>query len=463
MKKSIVADLHLHSKYSRAVSKDMILPTMARMAKIKGIDLLATGDFTHPLWFKELESQLKVASEGIYQVKTGQEAESLARYILGTEISCIYSQGGKGRRIHLIVFAPNLETVKKINDKLRQAGCNLLSDGRPIIGLSAIQLCELLFGIDERILVVPAHAWTPWFSLYGSKSGFDSIDECFGAFAQRIWAVETGLSSDPLMNWRIGELDSRTIVSFSDAHSPAKLGRELTVLKIKNQKSVPQRQVTEEATKIKDTDKNSARFTYQDFMGALKQDGNWEIAATVEFYPEEGKYHYTGHRNCRVVQSPQQTKKLGTTCPVCGRPLTIGVMHRVEQLAGREIGEKELAITTSKEGVRMLRWQNRPPYMMLVPLQEILAEVQGMGVASKGVQSEYERLITLVGSELQVLTKTSLEELERVSGPRLREAVAKVRKGDIFIDPGYDGVFGTVKIWGEKGKQENQPQQESLF
>jgi uncharacterized protein (TIGR00375 family) len=425
----------------------MTLPTMARMAKVKGIDLLATGDFTHPLWFKELESQLEETSEGIYKVKDGGEAEGMARYILGTEISCIYSQGDKGRRIHLIVFAPNLETVKKINEKMRQAGCNLLSDGRPIIGLSAIQLCELLFGIDERILVVPAHAWTPWFSLYGSKSGFDSIDECFGAFAKRIWAVETGLSSDPLMNWRIAELDSRTIVSFSDAHSPAKLGRELTVF----------------TKKQEIRSKSQGEFSFGDFAGALKQDGEWGIAATVEFYPEEGKYHYTGHRNCRVVQSPQQTKKLGTTCPVCGRPLTIGVMHRVEQLAGREIGEKELAITTSKEGVRMLRWQNRPAYMMLVPLQEILAEVQGMGVASKGVQSEYERLITLVGSELQVLTKTSLEELERVSGPRLREAVEKVRKGDIFIDPGYDGVFGVVKIWGEKEKQAAQPQQESLF
>jgi len=440
---SLVADLHLHSKYSRAVSQEMVLPTMAKMAKIKGIDLLATGDFTHPLWFKELESQLEESSEGIYQVKSGQEAEGLSRYILGTEISCIYSQGDKGRRIHLVVFAPSLGTVKKINEKMRQAGCNLLSDGRPIIGLSAIQLCELLFGVDERILVVPAHVWTPWFSLYGSKSGFDSIKECFGEFADRIWAIETGLSSDPAMNWRIKELDDRAIVSFSDAHSPAKLGRELTVFG--NQSS------------------GKKEFSYADFAGALKREGKWGIAATVEFYPEEGKYHYTGHRNCGVVQSPEETKKKGATCHVCGRPLTVGVMHRVEELAGREIEEADLQVTQTKEGVRMLRYKDRPPYMMLVPLLEVLSEVLDSGVGTKTVQTEYDKLIAQFSSELQVLAKTPVEELERVSGPKLREAIEKVRKGDIFIDPGYDGVFGVVKIWGEKEKQNNQPEQASLF
>jgi len=442
---SLVADLHLHSKYSRAVSQNMVLPTMARMAKIKGIDLLATGDFTHPLWIKELDSQLQEVSEGIYAVKNGEQSGSLARYILGTEISCIYSQGGKGRRIHVLVFTPNLATAHKINEAMSSAGCNLMSDGRPIIGLSAIQLCELLFGIDDDILVVPAHIWTPYFSLYGSKSGFDSIEECFGEFADLIYAVETGLSSDPAMNWRIKDLDSRSIVSFSDAHSPPKLGRELTVFS--NQLSVE-----------KKTD-----FSYQDFVGVLKREGKWEITATVEFYPEEGKYHYTGHRNCKVVQSPEETKKLGTTCPVCGRSLTVGVIHRVEQLAKREIGEKELTITTSKEGVKMFRWQKRPAYMMLVPLLEILAEVQGVGPSSKGVQSEYERVVAQFGSELTVLAKTPLTELERVSGPRLRQAVEKVRKGDIFINPGYDGVFGVVKIWGEEEKLAAQPQQESLF
>ena len=225
MKTSIVADLHFHSKYSRAVSQEMVLLTMAKMAKMQGIDLLATGDFTHPLWSKELDSQLEEVSEGIYAVKDQKNLGNFARYILGTEISCIFSQGGKGRRIHILVFAPSLAVVHKINGAMLQAGCNLMSDGRPIIGLSLIQLCELLWGVDERIVIVGAHVWTPWFGLYGSQSGFDSLAEAFGPYADKIYAVETGLSSNPLMNWRIQELDHRSIVSFSDAHSPAKLGR----------------------------------------------------------------------------------------------------------------------------------------------------------------------------------------------------------------------------------------------
>lgn len=438
----LVADLHLHSKYSRAVSQNMVLSVMAKMAKVKGIDLLATGDFTHPLWVKELDAQLEEVSAGIYEVRGGEKAGNLAQYILGTEISCIYSQGGRGRRIHVLVFAPNLEVVHKINEAMRQAGCNLLSDGRPIIGLSLIQLTELLFGIDEQVVVIPAHVWTPWFGLYGSQSGFDSLQEAFGDHADKIYAVETGLSSDPAMNWRIAELDGRAIVSFSDAHSPAKLGRELTV--------------------FIGRDKRSGKFTYRDFVQALKQARKEQIALTIEFYPEEGKYHYTGHRNCQVVQSPEETRKRGATCHVCGRPLTVGVIYRVDQLAGREIGEA-LVKTQTQEGVCMYKCDGRPPYMMLVPLLEILAEVFAMGQNTAKVQTEYDKLVGHFGSELQVLTKTSLDDLEKISGAKFAEAMGRVRRGDIFIAPGYDGIFGKVKIWGEKEEVKRNEEQMSLF
>ena len=426
----------------------MVLPTMAEMAEKKGIDLLATGDFTHPLWVKELESQLQETAEGIYILKGDGNKNRKARYILGTEISCIYSQGDKGRRVHVLVFAPNLEIVHKINQAMKERGCNLMSDGRPIIGLSVVELCQLLFEIDKDIVVIPAHVWTPWFSLYGSKSGFDSLEECFGKYAGRIFVVETGLSSDPAMNWRIKELDNRSIVSFSDAHSPAKLGRELTVFK-----RLPGGR-----------GQGQENFSYQDFRGTLRQKGDWRIACTIEFYPEEGKYHYTGHRNCQIIQDPEETRKKGTTCPVCGRPLTIGVMHRVGQLAGREIKEVEIQTKRTDTGVRLISCPSRPAYIMLVPLLEVLGEVFEKGVSTVKVQTEYDRLVNQFGSELKILTKISLADLESISGPKLREAVEKVRKGDIFITPGYDGVFGTVKIWGKEEEEKRaSKEQMSMF
>ncbi|MDP4030728.1 MAG: endonuclease Q family protein, partial [Candidatus Beckwithbacteria bacterium] len=288
----VVADLQLHSKYSRAVSPDMVIPIMAEWGEKKGIDLLATGDWTHPLWFKELEANLEEAGEGIYKLKNSTKK---TRFLLSGEISSIYTDGGKGRRVHTLFFAPSLEVVRKINEELVKRGANLLSDGRPIVGLSCQQLCEAVWGIDERVLVIPAHAWTPWFSLYGSKSGFDSIEACFGKYSDKIYAVETGLSSDPVMNWRIPDLDSRAIISSSDAHSPKKMGREATVF----------------------SGDLKGELTFTDIAGAIgerflgENKGRLKIAYTIEFYPEEGKYHYTGHRNCKVVQSPEETKKKG--------------------------------------------------------------------------------------------------------------------------------------------------------
>lgn len=413
----LVADLHFHSKYSRAVSQQMVIPEIAKWAKRKGIRLVTTADFTHPLWLRELKENLVETGEGVYRYR---DEPTDVLFLLTTEISSIYSQKGRGHRIHNLVFAPNFEIVEKINEQLRGYGVKLLSDGRPTTGLSSIELCDLVFSISKDCLVVPSHAWTPWYSLYGSRSGFDSIEECFGKFSNQIYAIETGLSSDPAMNWRIEELDSRSIVSFSDAHSLQKLGREVTVFNID--------------TKI---------LRYEDIRRAIK---NQEIAYTIEFYPEEGKYHYTGHRNCGIKQSPEETKKLGAICPVCGRPLTVGVMHRVEELAKRPVDYQP---------------ENRPPYKMLVPLMEILSEALEAGVSSQIVQTEYNRLTERFESEFNVLLKTDPLEIARIAGEKVAQGIKQVREGDIVVDPGYDGVFGKVKIWGEV--EEEEKKQMSLF
>jgi uncharacterized protein (TIGR00375 family) len=417
---------------------------MAEWGEKKGIDLLGTADWTHPMWFKELETQLEEDGEGIFKVKG---SESSARYVLTCEISNIYSQGGQTRRIHTVFMAPSLETVRKINDELRRRGGNLMSDGRPILGLTIPEMCEIVWGIDEKVIVVPAHIWTPWFSMFGSKSGFDSVEECFGEYADRITAVETGLSSDPVMNWRIKDLEQRSIISFSDAHSPRKLGREVTVFEFEGKK-----------------------ISFGDIAEAFKreEEGKCRISYTVEFHPEEGKYHYTGHRNCGVVQSPEETRKKGAGCHVCGKSLTVGVMHRVEELA--EVKE-EMKSVEKKSGVGVVGHyhpedKSRPPYVMLVPLQEIISEAFEVGVNSKRVQEMYEQMIAQIGSEFDVLLKVKVEEIAKVAGERVAEAVEKVRKGEIEMNPGYDGVFGEVKIWpaGEAGGEAKvATEQQSLF
>lgn len=436
----VVADLQLHSKYSRAVSPEMVIPVMAEWGEKKGIDLLATGDWTHPLWFKELEANLEEAGEGIYKLKNSSKK---TRFFLSGEISSIYTEGGKGRRVHTLFFAPSLEVVRKINEELVRRGANLMSDGRPIVGLSCRQLCEVVWGINERVLVVPAHAWTPYFSVYGSKSGFNSIEECFGKYTDRIYAIESGLSSDPVMNWRIPDLDSRAIVSFSDAHSPKKMGREATVFELKQD------------------------YGFSDIAAAVKQEGGSKIAYTIEFYPEEGKYHYTGHRACGVVQSPQETRKQGTTCPVCGRPLTVGVEHRVDELCGDRTAIDPVKKTSGAGVVGYYHPADpaRPPYVKIVPLHEILAEVLGVAsIYSPKVNDLYERLVKELDSEFNVLLKAGLDQIQAVGGERLSEAVGKVRKGDIVVNPGYDGVFGVVKIWPIAAAENPlQSKQESLF
>ena len=432
-KMEFVADLHLHSKYSRAVSRDMNLYNMALWGSKKGLDLLSTGDWTHPLWLREIKQELVEDTQGIFRFK--DENSFKTRFILSVEISSIYSQGGKARRIHNLVFSPNIQTAEKIAAELIKKGCNLSSDGRPIIGLSSISLMELIYSISEDVLLIPCHAWTPWFALYGSNSGFDSIEECFGKYADKIYGVETGLSSDPFMNWQIKELDNRTIISNSDAHSLPKMGREATVF------------VT------KDDSAKNFKPSYKDIVDAIKNDpkAKLKIGYTVEFYPEEGKYHYTGHRNCNFVQDPKQTREKGNICPVCKKTLTVGVMHRVEELSVSSPFPDEIS-KLNQNGVKWILDPSRrhPPFVKLVPLNEIIAEALRSTVSSQKVKDLFDLLCRRFGSEFEVLLKSPIKDIQKEAGDRVAEGVSKVRNGDIVILPGYDGTYGVVKIWDDK-------------
>ena len=456
----VIADLQLHSKYARAVSPQMVVPYIWEWAKRKGIGLIATGDWTHPLWFREIKDNLEETGKGLLKLKTNSEnlkTEEGPLFLLETEVSCIYSQGGRLRRIHILIWVPSISSAEKINNKLMSLGANLMSDGRPIMGLTSKQIAETALSIDPKSLVIPAHIWTPWFSLFGSESGFDSITECFGEFSRYIYAVETGLSSNPAMNWRVKDLDTRSIVSFSDAHSGPKLGREATVFELEDLSFENIRKAITAPARVP----NESGIRHNDVKN--------KIDYTIEFYPEEGKYHYTGHRNCSIRQNPEETRSKGTICPVCGRKLTVGVMHRVDQLAGRT--EEELKLVYKKMDKILAKTifsqvlTDRQPYIMLVPLQEILAEAIGGMPTSKSVQNEYQKLIEYFGSEFNILLNAVTADLTRISGGKVSEAIERVREGQIHIDPGYDGVFGKVKIWpeNEKGQKSDKKDQMSLF
>lgn len=398
------ADLHLHSPFARATSRQLTLDNMAQWARVKGIDLLASADFTHPDWFADTKRTLRPVGNGLYE-------HNGARFVIGTEVNCSGAQGGRHRRVHMLMFAPNIPTAERINKALDVKG-NLAADGRPTLHLTPRDLLELLLDIDERIMLIPAHAWTPHFGIYGSKSGFDSLAECFGDMTPHIYAIETGLSSDPAMNWRIPELDGVSIVSFSDAHSLPKMGRELTII--------------------------DGELSYEGLRQSLRHQC---IAYTVEFFPEEGKYHNSGHRKCGVNMSPRQAAAVNGVCPVCGRRLTPGVLQRVEELAQRQANVDRNGIASARgKGVR-------PPFKSLVGLQQIVAESAGRGVNTKGVQTQYRRLVSQLGSELYILTDAAVEDIATVGGERIAEGVQRVRNGDIVIEPGYDGVFGKVSVW----------------
>ena len=487
-----VADLHLHSKYSRAVSQDMTLSKMAEWAKMKGINVLATGDFCHPFSFDQLKTELEDSGNGLYKLKStdyGLQTTSNSKtvdsrqsavdkqeihFLLSCEISSIYSQGGKGRRIHNLFFFPSLRSVEKFNSELLKRGANLRSDGRPIVGISSRDLAKIALDIDDKALVIPAHAWTPWFSIFGSFSGFDSIEECFGDMAPYIYGIETGLSSDPAMNWQIADLDSRSILSFSDAHSLEKMGREATVFEadgisyeaiyqaIANSRKLGKFRESEnsenQSVRISGKSDNlNHRTTESSEYSELPR-----IAFTIEFYPEEGKYHFTGHRNCNVSQSPEETAQNGDVCPVCGRHLTVGVMHRVKQLASHEISNFKFQISN---GVRWVYQQGdkRPPYVSMVPLGEIIAEAFDVAPKTKKVMDCYMLLVEKFGSEFALLINAEISEIAKYAPSKIGEGIQKVRNGEITIEPGYDGKFGIVKIWDEEEHREVDESQLNLF
>jgi DNA helicase-2/ATP-dependent DNA helicase PcrA len=424
----IHADLQLHSKYSQAVSKSLTITELYRWGALKGIHLLATGDWTHPQWRKEIGETLEETGRGTLRIRNQTNSDvGKPEFLLATEISSIYSQGGKTRRVHNLVWVPSLEIADRVIAELQKRNCNLKSDGRPIVGISSKDLLALLLDIDERNMLIPAHCWTPWFALYGSKSGFDSIEECFENLAPYIYAIETGLSSDPAMNWRIKELDFRSIVSFSDAHSAPKIGREIT------------------AFEVEEVSYENIRLSVQNTHNEQRTPYN-RIAYTVEFYPEEGKYHWDGHRKCEYRQTPAETREKGITCPACRRPLTVGVEYRIDQIAGRDP-----VIPVEKYDDHGVRWMHhpegtRPPFVNMVPLQEIISAAVGVGVKSKRVQGIYTKLVESVGPEFQILLTASLDKVAHHTSPEIAYAIQQVRGGNVTVDPGYDGVFGGVSI-----------------
>lgn len=400
-------DLHVHSRYARATSKDSDLEHLAEWAGYKGLDVIGTGDFTHPAWFAELERKLEETEPGLYQLRDRSQLVCPVRFMLTTELACIYSQGGAVRRVHLCVLAPSLAAVAKLNAALAARGCNLRADGRPILGLSSRDILQLLLELDPGFELIPAHAWTPWFAVFGSKSGFDSLEECFGDLAPHIHAIETGLSSDPAMNRRLSALDRVLLVSNSDAHSPPKLGREANALDLEE-------------------------LSYPAALQVLRQGDRDRLLFTVEFFPEEGMYHLDGHRACKLRCEPEQTKRWNGICPHCSKPLTVGVLHRVDNLADRPSG---------------FQLTGAVPYRSLVPLPEIIADALDMGAGTKRVRAEYSRIVTSVAPELPLLLDGSPETLSRIGHAGIEEGIRRVRAGQLHIEPGFDGQYGTVHVF----------------
>jgi len=413
-----IADLHIHSHYSRATSPDLNLEHLFKWAQLKGLQVVATGDLTHPRWLEEMREKLQEsAAGGLYTLKETHAAPMRREiptacandvyYILSGEISNIYKKDGKVRKVHNVVLFPSLESVAIFQQKLERIG-NIRSDGRPILGLDSRDLLEMVLETDPRAVLIPAHIWTPWFSLLGSKSGFDSVKECYGDLSEHIFALETGLSSDPPMNWRLSILDQYNLVSNSDAHSPAKLAREANVF--------------------------NAEIGYDAMIAALKNRTGSDFWGTIEFFPEEGKYHVDGHRKCGCMTLPKETMQNKGLCPVCGKPSTLGVSYRVEELADRPEGGKPA---------------NAKNFASLVPLPEVVAEVKASGANSKSVQTMYTMLLRELGPELTILMDTPLSDLERAGGSLLAEAIRRMRAGEVSPIPGYDGEYGVIHIFQE--------------
>jgi uncharacterized protein (TIGR00375 family) len=411
----------------------MVLDTLAHWAKVKGIRLLATGDFTHPEWLFLMKEKLKPSGNGFFEFKNGvlpPEDPYLrsipfspkdVSFILSTELSFIYSKAGKVRKVHVMLLAPDFESVERINGRLSAVG-NLRSDGRPILGLDVRLFCRMVAETCPRCVVIPSHIWTPWFSLFGANSGFDAIEECFEEMTPMIFALETGLSSDPPMNWRLSALDRFALVSNSDAHSPSKIGREANVL--------------------------NTEFSYRGLMDAFRTRDPNKFLHTVEFFPEEGKYHYDGHRKCGIVLAPRESLKTNDLCPKCGKPLTIGVLHRVEALADRESGEGVL---------------NRVPFRSLIPLNEVIAEAVGKTPESQAVWDIYFKLVREFDSEFAVLSDVPVAELSRTAPERVGQGIDRMRQGRVHIVPGHDGEYGEISLFGKEAAEELAAGQLSLF
>lgn len=396
-----VLDLHLHSKYSRACSPKLTLENIANTCNTKGVDIVSTADFSHPLWFKEIENKLvEINSSGLYKLKN---SDCSTKFILGTEVSLVYKDRDKTRRLHLVIHAPDIKAVSKLNDKLSER-FNLRSDGRPILGISAPDFCRLCFSVSKYFIIYPAHIWTPWYSIFGSKSGFDSFSECFGNQTNKIYAFETGLSSDPDINSLVSGLDNLALISSSDAHSLNNIGREATLMNFIGEP------------------------TYKKIYNNIKNNKN--IISTIEFYPEEGMYHLDGHRDCSFKTTPEETLKLKGLCPVCGKPLTIGVLSRVKELATRK------------------KFKRINYFKKTIELDKIIAETLNIkNRESIKVKKEYNRLISKFGSELFILLDV---DIKKITPPALAEAILSVRTGNLIINPGFDGQYGKVKIFNNK-------------
>ncbi len=409
-----IADFHIHSKYSRATSRDMDTLHITAWANLKGVSLMGTGDFTHHLWLEELKNNLEDLGNGLFKYQG-------IYFILTSEISSIYSKKGKTYRIHNMVLAPSFKTVDKINDVLSRYG-NLASDGRPILGMDAKELARIIFDTDENCMVIPGHIWTPWFSLFGSMSGFDKIEDCFEEQTPKIFALETGLSSDPAMNWRISALDRFTLVSNSDSHSPSKIGREANVF--------------------------NCELDYKTIREVLSTKDKKRFLYTIEFFPEEGKYHFDGHRLCGVRFAPGETRSHKGICPKCAKPLTVGVMNRIEQLADRPEGFIP---------------PNNIAYKNLIPFDEIIAQAKGINKGAVAVERDYRSSVAKFGTEFEILLRVPEEDLFKGLPKQVAEGVLKVRQGKVNIQPGFDGEYGKISLFGEAEEKSSSEQQLHLF
>lgn len=410
---------------------------IAAVCQTKGVDIIGTGDATHPIWLRELRQNLQEKETGLYIFP---DIPSV-RFLLSGEISLMYKHNGKSRRNHLLILLPNFEVATKVQEKFHKIG-NITSDGRPILGLTSRDLTEILLSIDSQIVVIPAHVWTPWFSTFGSKSGYDSLKECFEDMTLHIRAVETGLSADPAMCWRVGELDDINIISNGDAHSTSKIMREATIIDVAD---LSYDNIADAITSRRDAPACASQSGNRRTHGAASTKNENRIVSTIEFFPEEGKYHWSGHAACQIVQSAAKTHELGTDCPACKRPLVLGVEWRAEELSTRS--ERELDLEKRDGWIHSKKFPNRTPFKRLIPLNEIIAETVGVkSTTSPKVLDTYYQM-TQIWPEIKILLDVPIGDIEQKFDERLAEAIRRVRNEELMIEPGYDGIFGKINIW----------------